>query len=202
MMTGPVQLRQTNKQTTKRLSTMETTNTSESSPDLEQQLLLELDALYRTARYLTGDPILAEDIVQEVSLKVMQGQHTFQPDSNFRPWVFAILRNTVTDHYRRQKVRPTTISLDSEEVELPPAEPVDGRLLDYVLDEEIEQALGEIPFEMRLAVLLADIEEFSYREIATILDWPLGSVMSRLHRGRKKLRQRLLAYAQRRGFEL
>jgi RNA polymerase sigma-70 factor (ECF subfamily) len=170
------------------------------TPDLGQYLLAELDALYRTARYLTTDPILAEDIVQEVSLKVMQGQDTFQPNANFRPWVFAILRNTITDYYRRQNVDLATVSLEGDQIDLPTGEALDSRLLEYVLDEEIEQALGEIPFEMRLAVLLADIEEFSYREIAEVLDWPLGSVMSRLHRGRKKLRQRLLTYAKRRGY--
>ena len=180
---------------------MNSTDAPESKPDVGHYLLAELDALYRTARYLTGDSTLAEDIVQEVSLKVMQGRHSFQADANFRPWVFAILRNTIADYYRRQHESPPTISLDGDQLDLPAAVPLDSRLLDYVLDDEIEQALSEIPFEMRLAVLLADIEEFSYREIANILDWPLGSVMSRLHRGRQKLRQRLLTYAKQRGYE-
>lgn len=167
-----------------------------------QRLLNELDTLYRTARFLTGDPVLAEDIVQEVSLKAIQGQHSFAQNADFRPWIFTILRNTLTDHYRRQNSRPTTISLDTEQApELAADEPLDSRILAYVLDDEIEQALLEIPEEMRLAVLLADVEEFSYKEIAQILDWPMGSVMSRLHRGREKLRRRLLSYAKQRGYQ-
>lgn len=178
------------------------TAASNSEPDIGQRLLAELEALYRTARYLTGDAALAEDLVQEVSLKVIQGQHTFRPEADFRPWVFSILRHTLTDYYRRQNVRPVTVSLEADGLDLPADEPLDYRLFDYVLDEEIEQALGELPFEMQLAVLLADIEEFSYREIAEVLEWPLGSVMSRLHRGRRKLRQRLLTYAKSRGYQL
>ncbi len=181
---------------------MSSTAASNSKPDIGQRLLAELDTLYRMAHYLTGDPTLAEDIVQEVSLKAIRGQHTFRPDAAFRPWIFSILRHTLADYYRRQNVRPATVSLETDGLELPADEPLSHRLFDYVLDEEIEQALSELPFEMRLAVLLADIEEFSYREIAEILDWPLGSVMSRLHRGRRKLRQSLLAYARSRGYEL
>ena len=175
---------------------------SDAELDIGQHLLAELDALYRTARYLTGDSLLAEDMVQEVSLKVIQGQQTFRPEAEFRPWVFSILRHTLADYYRRQNMRPATVSLEADGLEMPGNTPLDQRLFEYVLDEEIEQALAEIPFEMRLAVLLADVEEFSYREIAEVLDWPLGSVGSRLHRGRRKLRQRLLTYAKRRGYEL
>jgi RNA polymerase sigma-70 factor (ECF subfamily) len=180
---------------------MDSATASNAEPDIGQHLLAELDALYRTARYLTGDPLLAEDLVQEVSLKVIRGRQTFRPGAEFRPWVFSILRHTLADYYRRQNVRPAMVSLEADEIELPSHAPLDQRLFEYVLDEEIEQALAEIPFEMRLAVLLADVEEFSYREIAEVLDWPLGSVGSRLHRGRRRLRQRLLAYAKRRGYE-
>lgn len=180
---------------------MGSTSHSNSKQNFSQRLLAELDTLYRTARYLTGDPVLAEDIVQEVSLKAIQGQHTFRKNAEFRPWIFTILRNTITDHYRRQNVRAATISLDPDDSELATDDPIDSRLFDYVLDAEIEQALSELPEEMRLAVLLADIEEFSYKEIAQIAGWPLGSVMSRLHRGRQKLRKRLLAYAQSRGYQ-
>ncbi len=176
---------------------------SNSNPrqSFSQQLLAELDTLYRTARFLTGDPVLAEDIVQEVALKAIQAEQTFSPNANFRPWIFAILRNTLTDYYRRQNSRPVTVSLETEEMPEPATdEPLDSRILEYVLDDEIEQALHQLPPEMRLAVLLADVEEFSYKEIAQILDWPLGSVMSRLHRGRHKLRQQLLTYAKQRGY--
>lgn len=176
---------------------------SNSGQSFNQRLLEELNTLYRTARFLTGDAALAEDIVQEVSLKAIQGQSSFRQNAAFRPWIFTILRNTLTDHYRRQNSRPTTVSLETDEAPEPAArgnDLPDSSIFDYVLDEEIEQALLDLPEQMRLAVLLADVEEFSYKEIAQILDWPLGSVMSRLHRGRHKLRRRLLDYAKKRGY--
>ncbi len=170
--------------------------------DFNQLLLAQLDGLYRTARYLTGDPALAEDLVQEVALKAIRGQPTFRGEANFRPWVFTILRNALADYYRRHGAEPTVIGLDDDGVEALAAEPFDQNLFEHVMDDEVTQALAELPTEMRLAVLLADVEEFSYQDIAQILGWPLGSVMSRLHRGRQKLRQRLLAYAKTRGYSL
>jgi RNA polymerase sigma-70 factor (ECF subfamily) len=181
---------------------MSSTADSSSEQDFKQRLLAELDALYRTARYLTGDPALAEDIVQEVSLKAIQSQHTFRRGANFRPWIFAILRHTLTDYYRYEHTHPAPISLALDDPEMStPGPSSDSHIFKYVLDEEIEQALNKLPDEMRLAVLLADIEEFSYREIAETLAWPLGSVMSRLHRGRQKLRHYLRAYARSRGYQ-
>ncbi len=176
-------------------------NQASQRPTFNQQLIDELDSLYRTARYLTGNPILAEDIVQEVSLKAMRAQHTFHPEKPFRPWIFAILRHTISDYYRHQQRAPREISLEVDS-DIVAEQRVEARLLDKVLDEEIEQALGDLPEAMRLAVLLADIEGFSYRDIADLLEWPLGTVMSRLHRGRQRLRQRLLTYAKRRGYDL
>lgn len=174
---------------------------SNSGQSFNQRLLGELNTLYRTARFLTGDAALAEDIVQEVSLKAIQGQPSFRPNADFRPWIFTILRNTLTDYYRRQNSRPVIVSLEMDDVPEPVADDLpDKAIFDYVLDEEIEQALLELPEQMRLAVLLADVEQFSYKEIAQVLDWPLGSVMSRLHRGRQKLRGRLLEYAKHRGY--
>lgn len=174
---------------------------TQTDPEFAQQLLDQLDALYRTARYLTQDSMVAEDIVQEVSLKAIQKRHTFRNGSKFRPWIFAILRNTVTDYYRQQGRTPTMVSFEADQVEHPLTEPVDQLLFDYLLAEEIEEALAQLPDEMRLAVLLADVEGFRYKEIAAILEWPMGTVMSRLYRARKKLRGHLLAYAQSRGYQ-
>lgn len=171
-----------------------------SAPDFNHLLLAELDALYRTARYLTGDPALAEDIVQEVAVKAIRAKATFRSEADFRPWIFTILRHTVSDHYRWQDTHPTPLSLEDDDLELVVEETLDKNLFDHLLDEEVTQALAELPAEMRLAVLLADVEEFSYRDMAEILGWPLGSVMSRLHRGRQKLRQLLLTYAKEKGY--
>lgn len=181
-------------------------------PTFNEALLAELDALYRTAAYLSGDRALAEELVQEVAVKAIQGQATFRKDANFRSWLFAILRHTMADYYRKSGARPTAISLEA--IHLDGAR-LDGNsatalleasleqtLFDQVWDEEVADALGELPDEMRLAVLLADVEGFSYQEIATVMDWPLGSVMSRLHRGRQKLRERLLLYAEHKGYQI
>lgn len=171
-----------------------------SVPDFNHLLLAELDALYRTARYLTGDSALAEDMVQETAVKAIRAKETFRCGADFRPWIFTILRHTVSDYYRWQEAHPAPVSFEDDDLELVAKETPDKNLFDHLLDEEVTQALAELPTEMRLAVLLADVEGFSYREIADILDWPLGSVMSRLYRGRQKLRQLLLAYAKKRGY--
>ncbi len=157
-----------------------------------RDLLDALDALYRTARYMIGDPQQAEDIVHDVVAKALEARHTFRPGARMRPWLFAILRNTVADYYRRLGRQFTQVAIDdlefdTDETAISP----DAQVLARFMDEHIEEALAQLPEEMRLAVLLADVEGFSYREIAEALDWPLGTVMSRLYRGRKKLRQRL-----------
>ncbi len=176
-----------------------------------EALLAELDALYRTAAYLSGDRALAEELVQDVAVKAMQGQATFRPDANFRSWLFAILRHTMADYYRKSGRRPTAISweaiqfdgicLDGNGSATLSEASLEQTLFDQVWDEEVADALGELPDEMRLAVLFADVEGFSYQEIATVMDWPLGSVMSRLYRGRQKLRERLLLYAEQKGYQ-
>lgn len=172
----------------------------QSAPDFNRLLLAELDALYRTARYLTGDSALAEDLVQEAAMKAIRAKNTFHCEADFRPWIFTILRHTVSDYYRWQETHPAPVSLEDDDLELVAEETPDKNLFDHLLDEEVTEALAELPAEMRLAVLLADVEGFSYREMAEILGWPLGSVMSRLYRGRQKLRQLLLTYAKKRGY--
>lgn len=133
-------------------------------------------------------------------MKAIQGQHTFRKEAKFRPWIFTILRHTVSDHYRAQGKAPPAVSLDSDGVEFYDAGSLESHFLEQLWDEEVAAALADLPDEMRLAVLLADVEGFSYQEIAGVLHWPLGSVMSRLSRGRQKLRQRLLTYAEYKGY--
>lgn len=165
-----------------------------------EQLLAALDALYRTAYYIIGDALLAEDLVQEVAMKAVQAQHTFHPGAPFRPWIFAILRHAITDYFRAHSKTPPPFNLDSDSVTPHDTASLEETVLDQLWDEEVANALADLPAEMRLAVLLADVEEFSYQEIADVLHWPLGSVMSRLARGRQKLRQRLLTYAEKKGY--
>lgn len=169
--------------------------------DFSASLLAQLDALYRTAYYLTHDAMLAEEMVQEVALKAIKKRHTFREGANFRPWIFAILRNTLADHFRRKKRQPVTFSLNDETHEqYVTLEGPDVLFYNHILDEEIEHALSRLSEEMRMAVLLVDVEEFSYQELAETLNWPLGTVMSRLYRGRRKLRNLLQELAQRRGY--
>ena len=169
--------------------------------DFSASLLAQLDALYRTAYYLTRDALLAEDTVQDVALKAIKKRHTFREGGNFRAWIFAILRNTLADHFRQKKKQPLTFSLnevvDEESVS---EEGPDALFFKNILDEEIEQALNTLPEEMQLVILLVDVEGFSYQELAETLNWPLGTVMSRLYRGRRKLRTQLQKLAQRRGY--
>lgn len=169
--------------------------------DFSASLLAQLDALYRTAYYLTRDAALAEDTVQDVALKAIKKRHTFRQGANFRPWIFAILRNTLADHFRRKKKQPVTFSLDDEtHDQYVTEEGPEGLFFDHILDEEIEKALAALPEEMRIAILLVDVEEFSYQELAQTLNWPLGTVMSRLYRGRRKLRKLLFNVAQNQGY--
>ena len=137
----------------------------------------------------------------EEALKAIKKRHTFRQGANFRPWIFAILRNTLADHFRRKKKQPITFSLDDEtHDEYVTKEGPEGIFFDHILDEEIEQALSTLPKEMQMAILLVDVEGFGYQELAETLNWPLGTVMSRLYRGRRKLRTQLQKLAQRRGY--
>ncbi len=174
--------------------------TSETYQHFRRLLLAELDALYRTARYLTRDATLAEDLVHDVVVKALEKHQGFRQGAALRPWLFAILRNTVVDYYRRHGREVSSLDIDDHQDAIPDNVSVDERVLDGVLDEEIEEALAQLPEDMRLAVLLADVEEMSYKEIASVLGWPLGTVMSRIHRGRQKLRAALKDLARRRGF--
>lgn len=169
--------------------------------DFSASLLAQLDALYRTAYYLTRDALLAEDTVQDVALKAIKKRHTFREGGNFRAWIFAILRNTLADHFRRKKREVVTFSLnEATDEESISEEGPDVLFFKNVLDEEIEQALKALPKEMQIAILLVDVEGFGYQELAETLNWPLGTVMSRLYRGRRKLRTQLQNLAQRRGY--
>ena len=169
-----------------------------------------MDALYSAAMRMTRNPADAEDLVQETFLRAYRGFGGFQDGTNLKAWLYKILTNTYINIYRAKQRRPTEVELDDvpdwslyprmgglESVQLertPEAEVLDG-----IPDAEVKAALESLPDQFRLAVILCDIEEFSYKEIADILDVPVGTVMSRIHRGRKLLQQRLAEYASERG---
>ena len=174
-------------------------------PDaFEAQTLEHLDALYAVSCRLTKAPLDAEDLVQDTMVKAMRARDQYEPGTNLKAWLFKILHNTFINKYRRG-------GLERVVLEGPDADPLaDGwvsaasmralrdpetQALRPLVQEEIHKALDELPEEFRLAVVLSDVEELSYREIADVMGCPVGTVMSRLHRGRRLLQKRLYDHA-------
>src|SRR6266498_3802084 len=175
----------------------------------ESQALSFLDALYRTALRMTRSESDAEDLVQETYIRAFRFRDQFTPGTNLKAWLFRILTNTFINQYRRRAARPNETELDDVEESIlyrqmrdvnPGAASPDpeAALLDGTLSSEVKEALEALPEKFRTTVLL-DVEGFSYKEIAELLDIPIGTVMSRLHRGRKFLQKRLYDLAQERG---
>jgi RNA polymerase sigma-70 factor (ECF subfamily) len=172
----------------------------------EEEALPFLDGMFGAAMRLTRNPADAEDLLQETFLRAFGAYDSFEPGTNLKAWLYRILMNTYISSYRKQKRSPQTVS--SDEVEdfslyrhiiddggrTPEAE-----VLANIPDEEVKAALDELPEQFRLAVLLADVEGFAYKEIADITETSIGTVMSRLHRGRKALQKALWDYARERG---
>lgn len=169
---------------------------------IEQEALEHIDALYRTALRMTRNPADAEDLVQEVYLRAFRSLHQFTEGTNLRAWLFRILTNTYINDYRRRQRRPTSASLDDiEEFYLydhlvdsgvqPSVERPEDIVLGKLSVDSVIDAIEELPEEFRQVVLLADVEGFSYRDIAAIVDIPIGTVMSRLYRARRRLQRRL-----------
>jgi len=160
--------------------------------EFEKAAIPHLSELYRTAARLLGDSAKAEDVVQETYLQAWRSFDRFESGTNCRAWLFKILVNTV--HHHRRKGFNLRLVKDSEEVlqqAVAPAAPIP----EQITEGEILRALDGLPVDYRAAVLLADVEEFSYKEIAGLLDVPIGTVMSRLSRGRRLLRDRLAELA-------
>jgi RNA polymerase sigma-70 factor (ECF subfamily) len=170
----------------------------------EREALLYLDSLYRTALRVSGNRADAEDLVQDTYLKAFRSADRFEPGTNLRAWLFTILHNTAKNRFR-DRARDT-ILVDSDVVDRaadspPPASAAHGAdtpetlLLRDTLAPELRAAVDALPDAFREAVWLRDVEEFSYAEIATMLDVPIGTVMSRISRGRRLLHDRLTGRA-------
>ncbi len=169
-----------------------------------------MHGLYTAALRMTRNPSDAEDLVQETYLRAYRGFGGFQDGTNLKAWLYKILTNTFINMYRAKKRRPQQEALDDMEDfslyrKIGGLEAVDAErgpemeVLDSIPEESIKQALEDLPEQFRIAVLLADVEGFSYKEIAEITEVPIGTVMSRLHRGRKQLQRRLWDLAVERG---
>lgn len=170
----------------------------------EAEALPHLDAVYRFARTLTGDGARAEDLAQDVMLKAYRAWHQYRPGTNVRAWLLTIVRNTFINQYRRQQhegktvdigaVEPYAIFGDVQEVD------PEGRFFSRIVDDEVLRAVNQLPDDFREVVVLSDVEDLSYAEIADLLGVPVGTVKSRLFRARRALQRQLYEYAVEMGY--
>ena len=175
-----------------------------------EQAMEHMPSLYTAALRMTRNPADAEDLVQETYLRAFRGFGGFQEGTNLKAWLYRILTNTFINRYRAKKRRPEETEFDDVEdfylyrrlgglEEARAGRSAEDELMDLFPEQEVKEAVESLPENFRMAVLLADVEGFSYKEIAEILDIPIGTVMSRLHRGRKALQKRLYDFAAERG---
>jgi RNA polymerase sigma-70 factor (ECF subfamily) len=170
--------------------------------DFEREVMPHLGSLYAVALRLTRNERDAEDLVQDTALRAYRFFHRYEAGSNGRAWLFKILHNTFLTRYRRRSREREVLEQLAEEptpVLYEEADDPEKQLLTEFLSEDVRRALDRLPEEFRTAVVLCDLEEFSYKEIAEIMECPVGTVMSRLHRGRRMLQEALRGYAQQHG---
>jgi RNA polymerase sigma-70 factor (ECF subfamily) len=176
----------------------------------EEQAIPFMDQLYAAGMRMTRNPADAGDLVQETYVKAYAAFGQFEQGTNLKAWMYRILTNTFINGYRKSQRQPYQNAIDDlEDWQLGSAESItqgrstrsaEAEAIDHLPDSDVKDALQSIPEDFRLAVYLADVEGFAYQEIADIMKTPVGTVMSRLHRGRRLLRERLADYARDRGF--
>ena len=186
------------------------TSTVTTREDFTNDAMQHAPQLFSTAMRMTRNRSDAEDLVQETFIKAWRSFATYQQGTNLRAWLFRIMTNTYINKYNAQQRKPTETELDDvEELFLYKrlgsvdqsqlSQSAEDQMLSLFTDDEVKKALEELPEQFRITVLMSDVEGFSYKEIAEILEIPLGTVMSRLHRGRKAMQKMLYEYAKERG---
>ena len=181
---------------------------AERAKRFEQDALQYMNQLYAAALRYTRDPDDAQDLVQDTYAKAYTSFHQFEPGTNLKAWLYRVLTTTFINSYRKAQRRPQTSDSELEDWQIAESashtsdqgKSAEEVALEGLPDNDIKRALHEIPEEFRIAVYLADVEGFSYKEIAEIVGVPAGTVMSRLHRGRKQLRDKLTEYARELGY--
>ena len=176
----------------------------------ERDALVFTDQLYAAALRYTKNPEDARDLVQDTYLKAFTSFHQFEEGTNLRAWLYRVLTTTFINTYRKDQRRPQVAQAELEDWQLAEAQShtsdlgksAEAEALENLPDNDIKRALQEIPEEFRMVVYLADVEGFSYKEIAEIVGIPTGTVMSRLSRGRKQLREKLADYAAELGYSV
>ncbi|MGR3293883.1 MAG: sigma-70 family RNA polymerase sigma factor [Candidatus Scalindua sp.] len=176
----------------------------------KEHLLGHIDALYRSALYLAKNDNNANDLVQETYVKAFKFLQDDKEISNIKAWLFRILMNTFINKYRKDKREPSLVDFDSVEAfhESLQEEAMTPSILDdasaiekLLLDDNVKGALEALPDDFRMVILLSTVESFSYKEISKIINCPVGTVMSRIYRGRKMLKEKLAGYAKKYGYE-
>ena len=175
----------------------------------KDSLLIYIDALYRSALYLVKNRSNADDLVQETYLRAFKFLREDKEISNEKAWLFKILINTFINKYRKDKREPLLVDFDTiesfygsvEEEAMVSTTTENETGLDKLLDDDVKKALEDLPDDFRMVILLSTVEGFSYKEISDMVKCPIGTVMSRIYRGRRMLKEKLTGYAKKHGYE-
>ncbi len=186
---------------------MATPSIANKQQEFQSEALPHMDFLYNYALRMTYNAADAEDLVQETFMKAFRFWDSYEKGTNIRAWLFRIMKNAYINRYRKEKKEPETVEYDDVQnyynnirdstVE---SGNIQETLFGNLLDDQVAKAIAELPDDFRTIVILCDIEELTYEEVAEFVDCPIGTVRSRLHRGRKLLRTKLVEYARKRGY--
>ncbi len=175
--------------------------------DFNEEIIPHLDALYNFGLRLTSDPNDTEDLFQDTIVKAYRFFSSYEKGTNAKAWLFRILKNSYINNYRKKSKKPQEVDYDEVSMfyetiraERTETSDLEDKMFRELIDDDLSRALDKIPEDFRTVVLLCDVEDFTYEEIANMLDVPIGTIRSRLHRGRNLLKAELMDYAAKRGY--